>query len=137
MHNIVLVFHAILAITLVFSVLLQQGKGADAGASFGSGASQTLFGSHGTGTFLSRTTAILATLFFATSFGLAIIAKNEAVAPAAPFSATTTEIPAAPQSSTKLAPAPQGAQLPEGIGAPKPLNNKPASKVDADIPVKK
>jgi preprotein translocase subunit SecG len=57
---------------------LQQGKGADAGASFGSGASATVFGSQGSSTFLSKFTAILATGFFITSLGLAFFAKEKA-----------------------------------------------------------
>jgi preprotein translocase subunit SecG len=62
----------------VVLVLLQQGKGADAGASFGAGASGTVFGSQGSSTFLSRFTAILAAVFFATSLGLGFYAKQQA-----------------------------------------------------------
>uniref|UniRef100_UPI003F7A2B0D preprotein translocase subunit SecG n=1 Tax=Candidatus Thalassolituus haligoni TaxID=3100113 RepID=UPI003F7A2B0D len=58
--------------------MLQQGKGADAGASFGAGASQTVFGSSGSGNFLSHTTAYLAAAFFVTSLGLGIYAKQKA-----------------------------------------------------------
>jgi len=78
MEKVVLVVHLLTAFAIIGMILLQQGKGADAGASFGAGASQTLFGSGGTWNFFSKTTAILATLFFATSFGLAVIAKNSA-----------------------------------------------------------
>jgi len=78
MEKAILVVHLLIAFAIIGMILLQQGKGADAGASFGAGASQTLFGSGGTWNFFSKTTAILATLFFATSFGLAIIAKNTA-----------------------------------------------------------
>lgn len=77
-ENLVLVVHVCLAIGLVGFVLIQRGKGADAGASFGGGASQTVFGSGGSGNFLTRTTAVLATGFFLTSFGLAYIAKQKA-----------------------------------------------------------
>ena len=76
MEKVILVVHLLIAFAIIGMILLQQGKGADAGASFGAGASQTLFGSGGTWNFFSKTTAVLATLFFATSFGLAIIAKN-------------------------------------------------------------
>ncbi|OUS03762.1 preprotein translocase subunit SecG [Gammaproteobacteria bacterium 54_18_T64] len=76
MEKVILVAHLLIAFAIIGMILLQQGKGADAGASFGGGASQTLFGSGGTWNFFSKTTAILATLFFATSFSLAIIAKN-------------------------------------------------------------
>jgi len=78
MEKAILVVHLLIAFAIIGMILLQQGKGADAGASFGAGASQTLFGSGGTWNFFSKTTAILATLFFATSFGLAVIAKNTA-----------------------------------------------------------
>jgi len=66
-----LIVHMLSAVALVVLVLLQHGKGADMGAAFGSGGSQTLFGARGSANFLSRTTAILATVFFLTSLGLA------------------------------------------------------------------
>lgn len=78
METLILVVHLLTAVAIVGMILLQQGKGADAGASFGSGASQTFFGSAGSWNFFSKVTAILATLFFITSFGLAIIAKDKA-----------------------------------------------------------
>ncbi|MGI9287162.1 MAG: preprotein translocase subunit SecG [Pseudomonadales bacterium] len=78
MEQIILIIHVLIAIAIVALILLQQGKGADMGASFGSGSSQTLFGSAGSGNFLTKSTALLATCFFVTSFGLAIIAKDKA-----------------------------------------------------------
>jgi len=78
MEQIILIAHILFAVGIVGFVMLQQGKGADAGASFGSGASQTVFGSQGSGNFLSRSTAILATAFFITSLGLAVVAKQKA-----------------------------------------------------------
>jgi preprotein translocase subunit SecG len=77
MQTIVVVVHVIVAIVIVGLILLQQGKGADAGASFGAGASQTVFGSSGSGNFLVRATTIGATIFFVTSLSLAIFAKNQ------------------------------------------------------------
>lgn len=77
-EQIVLIVHVLTAIGIIALILIQQGKGADAGASFGSGASQTVFGSSGTGNFLTKSTALLSTLFFATSFALAIYAKQKA-----------------------------------------------------------
>ena len=76
MEKLVLVIHSISALVIIGLILLQQGKGAAAGASFGSGASQTVFGSDGSGSFFTRATAIFATIFFCTSLGLAVIAKN-------------------------------------------------------------
>ncbi len=80
MQNILLVFHIFLAIGLVGLVLIQHGRGADAGAAFGSGASSTIFGARGASSFLTRTTGILATLFFLTSLMLAYFA-NRSVEP--------------------------------------------------------
>ncbi len=71
LYQILIVFHVLIAIGIVVFVLLQQGKGADVGAAFGSGASGTVFGARGSASFLSRTTAILAALFFLTSLSLA------------------------------------------------------------------
>ncbi|MEF8833658.1 MAG: preprotein translocase subunit SecG [Halofilum sp. (in: g-proteobacteria)] len=76
MHTVVLTIHVLLAIGVIGLVLIQQGKGADAGAAFGSGSSATVFGAGGSGSFLTRTTTALATLFFVTSLALAVIAAN-------------------------------------------------------------
>ncbi|MFO7602392.1 MAG: preprotein translocase subunit SecG [Gammaproteobacteria bacterium] len=81
LQNIILIFHVLLSVALVVLVLLQQGKGADAGAAFGGGgggggASGSVFGSKGSGSFLTRTTGILAALFFITSLSLAYLANQ-------------------------------------------------------------
>ncbi|MCP8900155.1 preprotein translocase subunit SecG [Gilvimarinus xylanilyticus] len=76
MEKIVLIIHVLTALAIIALILMQQGKGASAGASFGAGASQTVFGSEGSGNFFTRATSIFAVVFFCTSFGLAIIAKN-------------------------------------------------------------
>ena len=79
METLVVVVHVVIAVALVGLILIQQGKGADAGAAFGGGgASQTVFGSQGSGSFLTRVTSILALVFFVTSFSLAIFAKQRA-----------------------------------------------------------
>ena len=70
MYEALLVIFLLVSIGLVAMVMLQQGKGADMGASFGAGASATLFGSNGSGNFMTRTTAVLATLFFVLSLVL-------------------------------------------------------------------
>ena len=72
-QTLAVVFHVLLAASIIALVLIQRGKGADAGAGFGAGASGTVFGARGSGSFLSRTTAILATLFFMTSLGLSYL----------------------------------------------------------------
>ena len=78
LETVVIVFHLLGALGVVVLVLLQQGKGADAGASFGAGASNTVFGGQGSSTFLSKFTAILAACFFMTSLGLGYFAKEKA-----------------------------------------------------------
>ena len=76
MEQITLMVHLLVALALIGLILLQRGKGSDIGASFGAGASQTLFGSAGSGNALTRMTAWLSAIFFASSFGLAVIADN-------------------------------------------------------------
>ena len=77
MFSIVLTIHLLVALAIIGLVLIQQGKGADAGASFGGGSSQTVFGSRGSATFLSRLTAIMATIFFITSITLAYMSASQ------------------------------------------------------------
>ncbi len=95
MQTILVVFHLFLAMGLIGLVLMQHGKGADAGAAFGAGASGSVFGASGAANFLSRATAVIATLFFVTSLTLAwyamqvtdqpgLMVDQEAPLPAAP-----------------------------------------------------
>jgi preprotein translocase subunit SecG len=79
METLIVVVHVAVAIAIIGLVLLQQGKGADAGAAFGSGASQTVFGASGSGNFLTRSTTVAAVIFFVTSLVLAIYAKQYSV----------------------------------------------------------
>ncbi len=79
MEQIVLIVHVLVALAIIGLIMIQQGKGADMGASFGAGASQTLFGSGGGGNVLTSATSWLVALFFATSFGLAVIAKDNSL----------------------------------------------------------
>lgn len=79
MFQIILAIHILIALVLIVLVLLQHGKGADAGANFGGGGSaSSMFGSRGSATFLSRLTAIMATLFFVTSLTLAYLGGQQA-----------------------------------------------------------
>ncbi len=73
MYQVIIVVHVLLGLGVIGFVLIQQGKGADAGAAFGSASSGSVFGAQGASSFLSRTTAILATLFFVTSLSLAVL----------------------------------------------------------------
>jgi|TARA_B110000977_G_C11053021_1_gene483013 preprotein translocase subunit SecG len=79
-ETLVLVFHVLAALAVIGLVLIQHGKGADAGAGFGGGASSTVFGSGGAGNFLQRVTTGIAIAFFITSFGLAFYAKERSQA---------------------------------------------------------
>lgn len=99
MELIVWILHLLVAGSVIALVLLQHGKGADMGAAFGSGASGSLFGATGSANFLSRTTAVLATLFFLTSLGLTYFSgqKQEAVKPLPiPTQSAAPVVPAAP-----------------------------------------
>jgi preprotein translocase subunit SecG len=77
----VLIGHTLIALLIIVLVLLQRGKGADAGAAFGAGASGTVFGARGSGSFFSRATAVCATAFFATSLALAYLSSQNSAAP--------------------------------------------------------
>lgn len=113
MQVLILLVHVLLAISLVALVLLQQGKGAEAGAAFGGGgASQTVFGSRGSTSFLAKLTGVAAALFFATSLGLGYLAGGSRLhatpAQQAPVEQRTaaptldeSEAPAVPQQQTK------------------------------------
>jgi preprotein translocase subunit SecG len=125
-ETLLLGLHVVVAAALIGFVLLQHGKGADMGAAFGSGSAGSLFGSAGASNFLSRTTAVLAAVFFATSLGLTYFSapsKSSGVlqhleAPAAtPGIEKKSEVkPAAPASS---APAPEGKPAEKSTEIPK------------------
>jgi preprotein translocase subunit SecG len=111
LQTIVLVAHVGIALLIIGLVLLQRGKGADAGTGFGAGASGTVFGARGSATFFSRMTGVLATLFFATSLTLAYLATQRT----------------APSSLLESAPAPQSV-------APPAPEAPPATRELPDLP---
>ncbi|MBJ7537035.1 preprotein translocase subunit SecG [Marinomonas transparens] len=115
MEALILVLHVLAAVAIIALVLLQQGKGADAGASFGGGASQTVFGSQGGSSFFGRMTAVFALVFFLTSFGLAFFASEQAKS----VSGALDFVPSAPQ-------------VEETVGLPE-LGDKKAT--GSDLPV--
>lgn len=90
----VLVVHVLVGLGVIGLVLVQHGKGADMGAAFGSGASGSLFGSSGSANFLSRTTAVLATVFFVTSLSLSYLASNKPAAPSSVMEGAAQTAPA-------------------------------------------
>ena len=114
MYQVIIVIHVLLGLGVIGLVLMQQGKGADAGAAFGTGSSGSVFGAQGAASFLSRTTAILAALFFTTSLGLAVMNSQQSVAknliidhkveqdvPSAVASPAATEVPVVPEASNE------------------------------------
>jgi len=76
MYQVIIIGHVLVGLAVIGLVLIQHGKGADAGAAFGSGSSGTVFGAQGSASFLSRTTGVLAAVFFSTSLGLAVLSGN-------------------------------------------------------------
>ena len=98
--NVVIVLHVLVAIAIIGLVLLQHGKGADMGSGFGGGASSSLFGATGSANFLSRASAVVATLFFLTSLGLAYIATNKPKSGGGVLDAVKSQ-PAAPATDEK------------------------------------
>jgi preprotein translocase subunit SecG len=123
MYQVIIVIHILLGLSIIGLILMQQGKGADAGATFGGGASGSVFGAQGAASFLSRTTAIMATLFFITSLGLAWMNSNRTGA-AVDFMGTAAPVVEKEAPDLGL-PNVDGANVKESIpAAPLPENNK-------------
>ena len=123
-----LIIHTLIALSIIGLVLLQRGKGADAGAAFGAGASGTVFGARGSSSFFSRATAVLAAAFFATSLTLAYLSSQRTSGPEsllenAPAVETEQALPAA---------APVDEQLPAAL--PELEDAEPAAE-DPGLPV--
>jgi len=121
--NVVIGLHVLVALAIIGLVLLQHGKGADMGSGFGGGSSSSLFGATGSANFLSRATAVLATLFFLTSLGLAYLATNK------PRSGGVLDA----VKKEMTAPAAPAAEKP---GAEKPAAEKPQAQSPATAPDK-
>ncbi len=129
-ETLLLGLHVVVAAALVGFVLLQHGKGADMGAAFGSGSSGSLFGAAGSANFLSRTTAILATIFFLSSLGLTYLASNRVAA--GPGDVMKQGVmQKAPEPATKMQEVPAGSAQPATPAAP--AAPKDSSKA-ADVP---
>jgi len=124
-HTLLLVGHVLIALMIIGLVMLQRGKGADAGAGFGAGASGTVFGAKGSANFLSRSTAVLATLFFISSMSLAYLGGQRKPVESLLDQAGTAEpdtmqlAPAAGAEETDLDGLP-GLEPPEASPAPQP-----------------
>ncbi|MFV1982102.1 MAG: preprotein translocase subunit SecG [Thiohalomonadales bacterium] len=127
LHNVILVIHVLLAVSLIGLVLIQQGKGADMGAAFGSGASNTVFGSQGSASFITRATGIIAALFFGTSLTLAFLVTSTTTGPVSatdslPDAQPKIEIQNVPKSDTLIP------------GSIPPANEKDSSATDSKLP---
>ena len=105
---LLLSLHILIGLSVIGLVLIQHGKGADMGAAFGSGASGSLFGASGSANFMSRTTGILAAIFFLTSLSLSYLATNRVKAPVSVMDTVKIEAPApgTPDKTEVPAPAP-------------------------------
>lgn len=117
LFSIVLTVHVIVGLSVIGLVLMQHGKGADAGAAFGGGgggSAGSLFGSSGSANFLSRTTGILAAVFFATSLGLTFLSNNVA-APASSIMEGAVPVTAPPASGEAEAEAQDGSSNAQSI----------------------
>ncbi len=111
LHTIIVILQVLSALTIIGLVLLQHGKGADMGASFGSGASGSLFGATGSSNFLSKSTGVAAAIFFAATLGLAFVGNKPAatgggVMENLPISSVPGVTPAVPDASTAPATVP-------------------------------
>jgi preprotein translocase subunit SecG len=135
MEVLILVVHVIAALGIIALVLLQHGKGADMGAAFGSGSSGSVFGSAGSANFMSRTTAILAVIFFISSIGLTVVASRKT----ADKGLMTKDVPTQPADPAQSQSLP--AQIPASpLTAPAPvvpvpgLPGSPAGSKSGEIP---
>ncbi|BFM05758.1 preprotein translocase subunit SecG [Halioxenophilus aromaticivorans] len=139
LHTIAMILYLLTSFAIIGLILMQQGKGAEAGASFGAGSSATVFGSAGGGNFFSRLTAILATVFFVLAFGLTLLAKQ---------SVGVSDIPAAIEQNVEqveesdiptldTAPAESADDVPAMDASDVPAEDVPAADVPAaeDAPV--
>jgi preprotein translocase subunit SecG len=131
-YMVLIVVHVVIALAIIGLVLLQHGKGADMGSGFGGGASASLFGATGSANFLSRTTAVLATIFFLLSLALAYFATNKPKAGGGIMDAVKTDRPATevPQAPGAQKPAPEAAKPAE------PAKPAEAAKPAAEAPAK-
>ena len=119
LESFVLILHVIVAICICILVLLQHGKGADMGAAFGSGSSGSVFGASGSANFLSRSTAVLATIFFVSSLGLTYFGASRSLPVGVEKSLMDTQapkpsdVPAVPSTPAPAAPAGKAGDVPK------------------------
>ena len=124
MYTVTVILHLIVCFLMIAAILLQAGKGAEIGAAFG-GSSQTVFGSRGPGTFLSKVTVAAAVIFMLTSLSLALLSRQENVASSViDVPATSGALPSSAPAGTE--PVPESAS-PDASGAPADSSEPPSS----------
>jgi len=141
LRGLILGVHILLALMIIGLVLLQRGKGAEAGAGFGSGASGTVFGARGTATLFSKLTAVFAALFFATSLTLAYLGTRSSSEPSTVLEraaqAATTATPAAPAAPAQSVPATPPQSVPATSPQSMPAAPAPSAPEAPPAPVNK
>jgi len=125
LRGLILGVHVLLALMIIALVLLQRGKGAEAGAGFGSGASGTVFGARGTSTLFSKLTAVFAGLFFVTSLTLAYLGSHAPATPTSVLERAAQAEAAAPTKAPPPALAPTPTPPPASAPAPQPAPANP------------
>ncbi len=134
LRGFILAVHVLLALMIIGLVLLQRGKGAEAGAGFGSGASGTVFGARGTSTLFSKLTAVFAALFFVTSLSLAYLGTRTPGEPTSVLERSLLTAPATPPAAAPGTPAAPAATPPPPAaapGTPAPAAGQPAAPAPA------
>jgi preprotein translocase subunit SecG len=136
MYQVIIVIHVLLGLGIIGLIMMQQGKGADAGAAFGTGSSGSVFGAQGAASFLSRSTAIMAALFFVTSLGLAVLNSKQGAAydlmnPSAVVEQETSDMPDIDGAKTSPIAAPeQQAPIAPEVPAVKPVEAPATNEVE-------
>ena len=129
--NVILAVQMLSALVMVGLILVQHGKGADMGAAFGSGGSGSLFGASGSANFLSRTTAVLATVFFVATLSLAYFGNLRTTAPASVLEGPAAAVPTGAPSGAPSSPTSNAAVPDTAASSP-----APAASGAAQIPAK-
>ena len=131
MYTLVVILHLIVCFLMIASILLQAGKGAEIGAAFG-GSSQTVFGSRGPGTFLSKVTVAAALIFMLTSLSLAVFSRGDGVASSVIDIPATTESSSSSQTTSPATPATDSTHSEQGHSSP--IHSDSASPESSDAP---
>lgn len=129
MYELLIIGYLFIALAIIVLVLIQRGKGADMGSSFGAGASATLFGSSGSGNFLTRTTTILGVLFFVLSIILSNLGSSKTTTSSDEFKNIGDSAPATTQQNTESTNGNNGEVIPTADPVIQPQNINPTSDI--------